>query len=304
MSLGFERAGIKTLWAIDNQPIVIKTHIANFPNARASVRDIKDITLADLSYANVWTCGIPCANYSTGGLKTYDDLVTWHIIRLLNETAGTEVAPDYLFFENVPQYMGKPPHQSLVQAIAVAGFKYKEAIFSHADYGAPSIRRRWHLIAYRDKLPWPKQTHMEGPNVLSLPLWVRFGEIRQKRVMKPRYMSARALKGIISRQRKKVQQGIERDCGVHACLYIAEDNDMMYTMMASAYKGLNRNQAIVVPHGHGFRDPTELEWRRVQGFPESYILKGTKRQRYEQLGRAVPPMVAEAFAKAIKEQEE
>jgi phage/plasmid-like protein (TIGR03299 family) len=130
---------------------------------------------------------------------------------------------------------------------------------------------------------------MKEQNILGLPLWLRFGDIRQKRVSKPKYMSPKALKGVMRRQRKKVQMGIDRNCGVHKCLYIVEDEDMMFTMMASAYKGLSRSQAVVVPHGYGFREPTELEWRRCQGFPDSFVLKGTKRQRYEQIGRAVPP---------------
>jgi len=297
-------AGIETVFAMDIQGIVIKSHEANFPGRPALVQDIARLHAKSMPWADVWTCGIPCASYSTGGNRTHDEPVTWELIRLLDEASREGVLPNYLFLENVPEYMSSRPAQALREAIDRVGLRFSQAIFKHADYGAPSIRRRWHLIAYpkRSALPWPEQTHMEEQNILNLPLWVCFGDIRQKRVPRPKYMSPKALKGIIRRQRKKVQTGIEKGCGVHCCLYIVEDKDMMYTMMASAWKGLARNQAVVVPHRYGFREPTELEWRRCQGFSDDFIFEGNKRQRYEQIGRAVPPPMALAMGKAIMKQ--
>ena len=44
------------------------------------------------------------------------------------------------------------------------------------------------------------------------------------------------------------------------------------------------------------------ELRRICGFPEDFVLTGSYRQRYERLGRAVPPPVAEAVARRIREE--
>jgi DNA (cytosine-5)-methyltransferase 1 len=303
ITLGFENAGIETALAVDIEPVVIETHEANFPGRPVLIQDVARLHGRHLPQTDVWTCGIPCANYSIGGNHSKNDPVTWQLIRLLDEASKAGTLPDYLFLENVLQYMAARPSNELRAAIDRVGLARAEAIFKHADYGAASIRRRWHLIAYPKgaSRPWPVQTHIEGQNLVDLLPWIRFGDIRQKRVMSPKYMSATALKGIIRRQRRKTRTGIEKGCSVHQCLYIVEDGDMMYTMMASAYKGLSRNQAVVVAHGHGFREPTELEWRRCQGFPDDFIFMGTRRQRYEQIGRAVPPPASTAFAKAIKE---
>lgn len=301
ITLGFERAGIQTAYAFDINPVVVSTHQTNFPDAPAGVRDICEMRATDFPAADVWTCGIPCGNYSQAGPRTKDDAVSWELVRLLKEADIRDNIPRYLFLENVREYANSNAAQAIRQTLNLVGMDYKEAVFTYADYGVSQLRKRWHLIASRKgKIPWPRPTHAKKPDLFGLPIWIKFGEIREP-VENPRWMSPKALKGIIRRQRRKTQVGVDRNSSVHMCLYVVEDDDMMYTMMASAWKGLSRNQAVVVTEGVGFREPTELEWRRAQGFPDSFIFCGNKRQRYEQAGRAVPPPFAEAMARAFVE---
>lgn len=311
ITLGFERAGIKTALAFDIQEVAVETHKANFPQAPAEVLDIRFVQASDLPAVDVWTCGIPCSEYSLAGLRTMDDAVSWELARLLNGSVEAGNAPSYLFLENVREYKNSNAAQAVRDAVDRAGLLQKEAIFKHANYGVAQVRKRWHLLAGADSVPCPEPTHAEYPNLFGLIPWVTFGEIRQKLedIEDPKFMSAVALTGIIRRQRRKTQVGVDKNCGVHACLYVVKDDDMMYTMMASSYKGLSRNQAVVVAEEAtfngvkwvGFREPTELEWRRSQGLPDDFIVCGNKRQRYEQVGRAVAPSMAEAVAKAMVE---
>lgn len=46
---------------------------------------------------------------------------------------------------------------------------------------------------------------------------------------------------------------------------------------------------------------TLAELRRICGFPDDFILTGTYEQRWERLGRAVPPVMAAAFAAAVRD---
>ena len=49
--------------------------------------------------------------------------------------------------------------------------------------------------------------------------------------------------------------------------------------------------------GFSFREAA-----RIQGFPDTFKFEGSKRDRYRQIGNAVPPPIAKALAFAIKEQ--
>lgn len=61
----------------------------------------------------------------------------------------------------------------------------------------------------------------------------------------------------------------------------------------------------LTPRGVGSylgRMPTIPEMYRFQGFPDDFVIRGTLREKYRQLGNAVPPPMAFAFAIALRKQ--
>jgi DNA (cytosine-5)-methyltransferase 1 len=60
--------------------------------------------------------------------------------------------------------------------------------------------------------------------------------------------------------------------------------------------------AIIVKQGAGEqRHLTIAELRRICGFPDDFILKGTYGQQWERLGRAVPPPMMRAIAEGLRD---
>jgi DNA (cytosine-5)-methyltransferase 1 len=306
-SLGLEQAGIKTTWAFDLDANSVASHQANFPHAPADVRDIRNLHIDDIPQADVWVCGVPCGPFSVAGrkLEEKDERdISSDLARLLKASSGRPNAPRYVFLENVPPY-GKSKSAALVcSALREAGFiSIFEEVFIHADFGVCQKRRRWHLIASKvAPAPFPLPTNGKEGNgaLIGLPRWVEFRAIRERFVEKPRFLSQRALEGVLRRQKSKgLSAGLRGDKSAYNVLYIVGDDDLMPTVLAAWGKGLSRNQAVVIFDDYRFRMPTMKETTRCQGFPDGFLFLGTLEEQYQQVGQAIPPPFAEAVGLAL-----
>lgn len=316
-TLGFEQAGIETAYALDFNPIVVETHRANFPDSPCHTQDIRAIHATDLPDADIWTCGIPCAPYSMAGARLQDKDprdISPEIRRLITGAYQHGNAPRYIFLENVPPYMSSTARNLLLETLSQCDYRYHDAVYPHANYGVPQTRKRWHLIAALcGAIPNPEPTHSENPGLFELKPWVTFGQIREENPQRIQSLSPRALRGLLRRQRRKVKDAMERNnSGVYNVMTIVTDDGMMPTVTSATYKGLSRNQTVAIgckaklngSHIYYYRAPTQIELMRAQTIPDSFQFPCNKRQRYEMIGRAVPPLFAKAVALAILAQEE
>lgn len=314
-TLAFEQTGIETIYAFDLNPIVTETHKANFPNAPCHIKDIRAIHATDLPTADVWTCGLPCAPYSNAGARLQDkdprDIspTLRHLIAAAHEHSN---APKYIFLENVPPYMNSVARNLLLETLSQCNYRHHDAIYPHANYGVPQTRKRWHLIAsLHGPVPNPIPTHSKDPGLFELKPWVTFGKIREHNPQRIQSLSPIALRGLLRRQRRKVKDAMKRNSGPYNVMQVVTDDSMMPTITSSIYKGLARNQAVAIGcetrlNGSRifyYRSPTQAEIMRAQTFPPDFQFPCNKHQRYEMIGRAVPPQFAKAVALAILAQE-
>jgi DNA (cytosine-5)-methyltransferase 1 len=172
--------------AINHDPAAIAMHKANHPDTEhytESVWDIDPLTVTGgRSVALCWFSP-DCKHFSKakGGKPVEKHIrgLAWVAVRW-----AAVVKPRVIMLENVEEFKTWGPllksglpdpdkkgrtFQVFVNALKRLGYQvgYKE--LRACDYGAPTIRKRFFLIARRDKMPitWPKPTHGD-PNSMEV----------------------------------------------------------------------------------------------------------------------------------------
>lgn len=178
-STGIENAlGRSPDYAINHNAAALALHAANHPETihlDSNIWDVNPRELVDGCPVGLLWASPDCKHFSKakGGAPRDRNIrdLAWVVVRWAEETK-----PDVILMENVEEFVtwgpvgedGKPirefsgmTFELWVKRLRKAGYKVQWRELRACDYGAPTIRKRWFLVARRDGLPivWPKPTH-------------------------------------------------------------------------------------------------------------------------------------------------
>jgi len=150
-SKGFEMAGIKIKYAIDNNPKVQETFEYNHPNTEFILSPVNEQDPHDFKgKINVLIGGPPCPQFSCANNNPDPDK---GMINVLEYSKWVKILePDYWLMENVP---------GIVKYLKwrITDFKIPRIkIFNSANFGVPQKRRR----CFAGNYIMPKQTHYKS----------------------------------------------------------------------------------------------------------------------------------------------
>lgn len=166
--------------AINHDPDAIAMHKVNHPftkHYQESVWDIDPRKITEGRPVGIAWFSPDCKHFSKakGGKPVEKKIrgLAWIALRW----AGT-VRPRIIMLENVEEFMtwgpvrkGKPvknkqgqTFRKFVSQLEALGYKVEYRVLKACDYGAPTIRKRFYLIARCDGLPivWAEPTHGDG----------------------------------------------------------------------------------------------------------------------------------------------
>lgn len=169
--------------AINHDPEAIRMHMANHPyteHYQASVWDIDPVTVCRGRPVGLAWFSPDCKHFSRakGGKPVSKNIrgLAWIALRW-----AARVSPRVIILENVPEFVtwgpvrrGKPVKSKSGQTfrkwllqLRELGYKVEYRKLKACDYGAPTIRERFFLVARRDGQPivFPEPTHGEGEDL-------------------------------------------------------------------------------------------------------------------------------------------
>ena len=269
--------------------------------SRAKGSDL--LRAAGLSRVDFVIGGPPCQPFSIVGKRqgTRDERATLldHYVRLIRE-----LNPSAFLMENVPNLAVIDDGQILVrvrQQLVRLGYGVQWEVVSAASFGVPQMRKRLFMLGIRglSKIEFPEPSHGNGlrPYVTvreaigDLPDAGEFGETGVHN-HEPTAHSAQ----MIARLRR-LPPGKRERFSFHDRLH---PDKLSYTLRA----GYGNFSPLRPIHYTYDRVITARESARIQGLSDNFIWPDRipRLQQYRQVGNAVPPPLADAFARCMARQ--
>ena len=282
LSLGFWAAGFDVL-GVDSSPDAAKSYSLNF--GRAICSDLNDMN--EYPEADVLVAGPPCQPWSRAGkrLGENDGRDGFEItLRWVKSTA-----PVAIVVENVPDISrtGSRQHLDYFEAsLTTLGYQVAEHILNAADYGVPQNRRRLFVTAIRDDEPLaPPVAHVQQTTV--------------RQAIPGRHLRTAAGSRVLSDSMSAYIERYERASGCRIPRDVHSDRPCRTLTVRNLCGATGDMLRLRMPDGSR-RTLTVLEAARIQSFPDWFRFRGNERSRFEQIGNAVPPLMALAVAKMVR----
>jgi len=340
LSLGAEMAGINVRYAVEKDPFAAKAYEINHPCAQMINSDINDITGKIIkkelkkSIPIILFGGPPCQGYSTSNQKTRnkDNPKNWlfqEFIRL-----AKEVNPEWVLFENVKGIIETEKgffREAIKKELEGLGYTCTEFMPSALCFGIPQKRNRFFMIGSKKGLV-PKVKDNKGKIITveeafaDLPLLSNGAAIDvlpYRKAAESKY--AKMLRGnlqccsghLVSKNSALVlarypfiPQGGNWSDIPESLMGNYKDKSRCHT---GVYKRLKADEPALtvgnyrksmIIHPWEDRGLSVREAARLQSFPDSYQFYGSIGYQQQQVGNAVPPLLAKAVFSSIIEAQE
>ena len=333
LSLGAEFAGINVVLAIEKEPNAAKTFCRNHSNVKMICDDISNINPSVYVQDDVFVVfgGPPCQGFSTSNTQTrtienpnnslFKEFVRF--VRILN--------PEWFVFENVEGIKTFNNGDTLKYIIACfedIGYTTNYDVLYASDYGVPQRRNRFFLVGNKNGIKFEFPTKYNNQVSVSdaiddLPD-LENGEMSFKLAYKKKTNECSPYARLMRKYSRFSMQNyvsLNKDYVIERYKYIGQGENWKsvpiklmnnytnrFNCHSGIYKRLEADKPSVVISNyrknmliHPFqnRGLSVREAARLQSFPDRFIFEGSLMHIQQQIGNAVPPLLAKAVFKKI-----
>lgn len=337
LSLGAEMVGIDVKYAVEIWPSAAATYKKNHPNAIVLNNDIKEIDpqksiKTDDGHVFIIMGGPPCQGFSMSNqrwrsMDNPKNQLFKHFVRFVDE-----LRPDWFLFENVSGIInmeGGEAIKMIAHCFADLGYDISEPTILWAnDYGVPQRRNRCFIVGNRVGVDF-KFPESQGTNIsveeafADLPLLKSGDNIEKAPYRQPIEKCSEYAKLMRKDSEYAIQNMVSLNSDLilkrYSCIpqggnwrNIPEDLMNNYAdksrCHSGIYKRLKANEPSVVIsnyrkmmliHPYQDRGLSVREAARLQSFPDNFYFEGPISHIQQQIGNAVPPLLAKAVFEQI-----
>lgn len=290
--LAFQNEGGYCRFTSEWDKFAAKTYRVNFGEEPHG--DITQIDEKDIPDHNILLAGFPCQAFSQAGLKQgFEDTrgtLFFDVARII-----AEKRPDAFLLENVKNLKGHDKGRTFAkikETLEALDYTFDAKVLRAADFGVPQNRERIFMVGF-NKRKGGELVPFKFPTPSNIP--TRLGDILEKKVDEKFTISDKLYEGHLRRKEMHKLKGN----GFGFSLFNEEDT-YTNTLSARYYKD---GSEILIDQGEG-KNPRKLtprECKRLQGFPEDFVIPVSDTQAYKQFGNSVSVPVIAAIAKNMVE---
>jgi DNA (cytosine-5)-methyltransferase 1 len=335
MSIGAEMAGIHVVSAVEVDRFAAATYAYNHPKTRVIEKDIRYVNRDHLisekdKKIHIVFGGPPCQGFSTSNQKTrnQENQVNWlfqEYMRIVQE-----ISPKWVILENVKGILetsGGVFFDYILNSFEKIGYSTSSFILNSADYGVPQNRNRLFIVGSKSdsdiSIP-PKKTGKKisvKSAISDLPV-LKVGasidyvpylgntqstysrSLRNGTIMCGNHLVTNNSEEITKRYSHVPQGGNWEDIP-ESLMKNYSDRSRCHTGIyyrlredgPSIVVGNYRKNMLIHPWQD--RGLSVREAARLQSFPDSFRFLGSIGFQQQQVGNAVPPLLAEALFRHV-----
>ena len=335
LSLGFKQAGFNVVLANEYDQAIAESYSRNHPGTQLIVDDIENVDLTGTfrTYSHevdIVVGGPPCQGFSQKGQRrTIHDQRNYLFKNFVKVVEI--VRPKFFLMENVPNLLTAEQglfKREVLNLFGSLGYEVTADTLNAADYGVPQNRRRAFILGkYGSSAP----TLAPRPNKQAT-VWNAISDLA--------YLES-GEGTIVSEYRKEIQSDLQRylrqgSTELYNHVATKHSKTALERMSLipprggredlppehhtkSIYSGTwgrmdKDDRAVTIttrfdtPSSGRFTHPflnraiTVREAARLQSFPDTFRFYGTKSSQMQQVGNAVPPLLARHLAASIRAQ--
>jgi len=301
MSKGLVDSGLNVIAGIDIWDKAIESYNKNFDHegycedlTKFPPEKFNELYNKDNKIIDLIVGGPPCQSFSIAGKRDKNDprnALFMEYVKYLNY-----YKPKAFIMENVIGMLSKKTESGenvidIIMEHLNKDYDCKINKLYASDFEVPQNRRRTIIIGFRKDL----KIKQDGPKLIISSVEKRIPVkniiIKKEDSDKSLYLSERAIEGI----KKKKEKSKKNGNGFGA--QFLDMNKPSYTIPARYWK--DGYDALVKYNDNEIRRLSVLELKRIQSFPDDFILEGSKKDKIMQIGNAVASRFAYHLGKYI-----